>query len=257
MGWGNPQPFFFCHSATSAMLRGTIQSEWVMIALKQYFRRRQVKVDTVVDDNNIKIIRLEVGSWATNAYIIICPQTKDSVLIDTPPGAPTLVKNLKGTNTKYILLTHSHIDHYAGLAATRDRVQAPYAVHPKDNMSWLPFPPDIFLHNGSIFKVGNVKIETIYTPGHTPGSVSFRIGKYLIDGDTLFPGGPGRTISATRFQQIKRSITEKLFSLDDDTWVFPGHGQETTIKKAKAEYAVFASRPHDSKLHGDVVWMTS
>jgi hydroxyacylglutathione hydrolase len=216
-----------------------------------------MKIDTLVDDDNIKIKRLEVGSWATNAYIVICPQTKDSVLIDTPPGAPTLVKHLKGTNPKYILLTHSHIDHYTGLAAVRKHIQVPYAVHPKDNMYWLPFPPEILLHNGSKFKVGKVKIETVYTPGHTPGSVCFHIGKYLFAGDTLFPGGPGRTISARRFQQIKRSITEKIFPLDEDTRVFPGHGVETTIKKAKAEYSVFAKKEHDPKLYGDVVWMTS
>lgn len=216
-----------------------------------------MQIDTVVDNDNIKIIRLEVGAWATNSYIIICPQTGDSVLVDTPPGAPTLVKHLKGTRLKYILLTHSHIDHYYGLKAVLERVSAPYAVHPRDNMYWLPRPPDILLHNGRKFHVGKVKLETFFTPGHTPGSVCFLSGKYLIAGDTLFPGGPGRTITAARFHQIKKSITTRIFSLADNTVVYPGHGKETTVKQAKAEYTVFASHPHDPKLHGDIVWLNS
>jgi len=216
-----------------------------------------LNIVTVVDNKDIKIIRLEVGAWATNSYIIVCPHTDDSVLIDTPPGAPTLVKHLKNTHPGYILLTHSHIDHYYGLQAVLNRISVPYAVHPRDNMYWLPRPPDILLHHGRKFRVGKLKLTTLFTPGHTPGSVCFLTGKYLIAGDTLFPGGPGRTITAARFHQIQKSITENIFPLDDDTIVFPGHGKETTVKQAKAEYAVFASRPHDLKLHGDVVWLTS
>ncbi len=216
-----------------------------------------MNIEYVVDDHNLKIMRLELGSWATNCYIVVCPRTGESILIDAPPGAPTLVKQLKDTRLKLILLTHSHIDHYAGLSALRERIPTQYAVHSADNQHWLPFPPDKLLHHGSKFKVGDVKIETIFTPGHTPGSVCFLIGHVLIGGDTLFPGGPGRTITPARFSQIKRSITEKIFTLPDSTVVYPGHGLETTVQKAREEYAVFAARPHDSGLHGDVLWLTS
>jgi hydroxyacylglutathione hydrolase len=216
-----------------------------------------LNIVTVVDNKDIKIIRLEVGAWATNSYIIVCPHTDDSVLIDTPPGAPTLVKHLKNTHPGYILLTHSHIDHYYGLQAVLNRISVPYAVHPRDNMYWLPRPPDILLHHGRKFRVGKLKLTTLFTPGHTPGSVCFLTGKYLIAGDTLFPGGPGRTITAARFHQIQKSITENIFPLDDDTIVFPGHGKETTVKQAKAEYAVFTSRSHSPKLYGDIIWLTS
>jgi hydroxyacylglutathione hydrolase len=216
-----------------------------------------MNMDYVVDDDNVKIIRLELGSWATNCYIVISPQTGESILIDVPPGATTLAKQLKDTNLRWVLLTHSHIDHYAGLQAFRERNNAPYAVHSADNQSWLPFAPEKLLHHGNVFKIGTIKIETIYTPGHTPGSVGFKIDKTLIGGDTLFPGGPGRTVTPGRFRQIRRSITERIFTLPDDTTIYPGHGQETTVKKAKEEYTVFTAKPHDPKLHGDIVWLTS
>ena len=214
-------------------------------------------MDIIADTKDLRIEHMELSSYATNCYIIICPQTGDSVLIDAPPGAWTLVKRLKDTNLQYMLLTHNHIDHIGGLDAFRARMKAPLAVHQADNAKWLPFPPEILLKDGDFFQVGKVKIEAIFTPGHTPGSSCFKVGEYLIGGDTLFPGGPGRTITPAAFKQIVKSITEKLFVLPDNTRVFPGHGGSTTIKKAKEEFAVFSKRQHDPNLHGDVVWLTS
>jgi len=94
----------------------------------------------------------------------------------------------------------------------------------------------------------------LHTPGHTPGGLCFLTDKYLIAGDTLFPGGPGKTQSPADFRRIIESITQKLFELPEDTQVFPGHGEATTIKEAKQQYEVFSTRPHDPNLHGDVVW---
>jgi glyoxylase-like metal-dependent hydrolase (beta-lactamase superfamily II) len=85
----------------------------------------------------------------------------------------------------------------------------------------------------------------------------FHVGGYLISGDTIFPGGPGNTRSSGDFKQIVRSLKEKIFVLPDDTHVYPGHGEPTTLKKEKDEFAVFSSRPHSPDLHGDVLWLTS
>jgi glyoxylase-like metal-dependent hydrolase (beta-lactamase superfamily II) len=214
-------------------------------------------MDIIADNAEFKIERLELSSFATNTYIVICARSGESALIDAPTGALKIVKELKGTRLKWMPLTHNHIDHIGGLPAIRKRVVAPLAVHPADNQPWLPFPPERLLKDGDVLKVGNIRIDAIYTPGHTPGSMSYRIGKYLLAGDTLFPGGPGRTIDPQSFRQIVRSITEKILPLPDDTEVYPGHGGPTTLKKAREEYAVFASRPHDVHLCGDVVWTTS
>ena len=77
----------------------------------------------------------------------------------------------------------------------------------------------------------------------TPGSLCFKTGRYLISGDTIFPGGPGATRSPTALRQIIKSITEKIFVLPDDTQIYPGHGDATVLKKEKDEFAVFSSRP--------------
>jgi len=95
----------------------------------------------------------------------------------------------------------------------------------------------------------------LHTPGHTPGSLCFRVGRYLISGDTIFPGGPGRTSSPDDFKQIVKSITEKIFVLPDDTQIYPGHGNSTVLKNEKEEFAVFTSRPHEPNLCGEVLWL--
>jgi hydroxyacylglutathione hydrolase len=97
----------------------------------------------------------------------------------------------------------------------------------------------------------------VSVPGHTPGSVTFLHGTHAFVGDTLFPGGPGRTASNQNLQQELESITTRLYALPDETVVYPGHGARTTIGESKVEYEVFASKEHDPDLHGDVNWHTS
>jgi hydroxyacylglutathione hydrolase len=214
-------------------------------------------MNVIIDSEKMKILRLELSSYATNAYIVICRKTGKSALIDAPAGARTLIKQLEGTTLECIFLTHSHIDHIGGLKATRDRLPAALAVHTADNQKWLPVPPDLLLSDGDIVHIGQIDIKTIFTPGHTPGSLCFKIDDYLFAGDTLFPGGPGRTTGPDEFRQIVKSITEKIFLLPDETKVYPGHGDPTVLGKEKGEFAVFASRQHDANLYGDVVWLNS
>lgn len=220
-------------------------------------RLRRCPIDIIVDNTDLKIERLELSSYPTNAYIVICPRTGKSALIDAPAGARTIVKNLKGTQLELILLTHSHIYHTQGLRAIRKMMTAALAVHENDNQRWLPFRPDMTLNDKDILTIGKVKIEAIYTPGHTPGSMCFRIGKYLMAGDTLLSGGPGKTTDPKAFQLIIKSITEELFILPDDMQVYPGHGGPADLKRAKEEYRIFASHQHSPNLCGDVRWVTS
>jgi hydroxyacylglutathione hydrolase len=213
-------------------------------------------VDIIVDTAALKIKRLILSRWQVNSYILICPQTGISALIDVPPEASELVKSLEGTQPAYILLTHGHIDHVTGLAGVINRVKAPLAVHPADR-DRLQAAPDLLLSDNQVIQVGQIKVKVLFTPGHTPGSVCFLIGEHLISGDTLFPGGPGRTDSPADFQQIIKSLKEKIFVLPDETRVYPGHGAFTTLKKEKEEFALFASRPLNPGLYGDVAWLKS
>ena len=210
----------------------------------------------VAEDDAIQIERLELGPFGTNAYIVTCRKMRDSALIDAPAEANIIIDKLKNTNPKYILLTHNHMDHISALAQLRAGLKVPLAAHALDAGN-LTSPPEILLSDGNVVSLGNLKFEVLHTPGHTQGSLCFRAGRYLISGDTIFPGGPGKTSSPAAFKQIIESITRKILVLPDDTQIYPGHGDSTTLQKEKDEFAVFSSRPHNPNLCGDVLWLSS
>jgi hydroxyacylglutathione hydrolase len=210
----------------------------------------------LIDDDTIRIEKLQLGPYGTNAYIMVCQKTGDSLVVDAPAEAATLIKRLQDTSPRYILLTHDHMDHIGALSELRSGLNVPLGAHALDSSKLAP-PPEIMLKDGDTIKLGNLTLEILHTPGHTPGSLCFRTGRYLISGDTLFPGGPGKSWSPAALKQMIDSITTKLFALPDDTQVYPGHGENTVLKKEKEEYAVFASRPHDPDLCGDVLWLSS
>lgn len=179
--------------------------------------------------------QFSVGSMDNNVYILVDPETKDSVLFDAPTNAPRILQALEGTNVKYILMTHADGDHIEALPEVRRATGAPVGIHPSE-ADRLPAPPDFEINDGEVIRFGTVELKAMHTPGHTPGGMSFIVGDILIDGDTLFPGGPGNTSRAfSDFNQIIDSIRTKLFALPDDTKVYPGHGKSTTIG---------AERPH-------------
>lgn len=212
---------------------------------------------TIIDrGQNIKIERLELGPWKTNAYIIVCLKTGSSVIIDAPAEANTIIRSLKGTSPKYLLLTHNHFDHTGALAELISKLNIPLAVHEAD-ADGLSSPPEILLKDGDVVSFGEVMIEVIHTPGHTPGSLSFRTSQYLFSGDTIFPGGPGRTETPAAFKKIFNTISKKIMTLPDNTKIYPGHGDSTVLEKERKEFAAFSSRPHDPGLCGDVLWLSS
>jgi len=187
-------------------------------------------------DSTIKISKLELGPFGTNAYIIICQATGDSILVDVPAEAGNIFRQLAGTNPKYIVITHNHSDHIGALNELKSKLKIPVALHPLD-AHHLPSPPDIELGDGGTIDLGRLRVKILHTPGHTPGSLCFLVGKYLISGDTIFPGGPGETSTPADFKQIVNSIVTKIFVLPDDTEIYPGHGAATILEKEKKEFA--------------------
>ncbi len=210
----------------------------------------------VEKDDTLQIHRLELPPFGTNAYILMCQVTKESVLVDAPGSADKILENLKETDPKYILMTHSHMDHTGALSSIKRKIEIPLAAHPEDAKR-MPLSPDILLKDGDIISFGNIDLKTLHTPGHTPGSLCFLFRKYLISGDTLFPGGPGKTGTPADFREIVESITKKLFVLPDEVLIYPGHGSSSYIGKEKEEFALFSARPHLSDLCGDVLWLSS
>jgi glyoxylase-like metal-dependent hydrolase (beta-lactamase superfamily II) len=148
------------------------------------------------------------------------------------------------------------MDHVDALAALKSALNVPLAAH-EDDAGGLPVKPEQFLNDGDTISFGEIQLKVLHTPGHTPGSLCFLTDSYLISGDTIFPGGPGKTWSPDDFKKIVESLTNKIFTLPDETHVYPGHGDATVLKKEKHEFEAFSSKPHDPDLCGDVVWLSS
>jgi hydroxyacylglutathione hydrolase len=210
----------------------------------------------IVDDSIIRLERLELGPFGTNAYIVSCPAVQESLLVDAPAEPKVIIDRLGSASLKYILLTHNHLDHIGALAQLRAELEVPLAAHSADGSTLTPLP-EILLNDGDVIRLGELEFAVLHTPGHTPGSLCFKVGPYLISGDTIFPGGPGKTGSPDAFRQIIKSISEKILVLPDDTQIYPGHGDPTVVKKEKGEFAAFASRSRAQDLHGDVLWLGS
>jgi hydroxyacylglutathione hydrolase len=210
----------------------------------------------IVNDRAIRIDKLTLGPYETNAYIVVCHQTGESLVVDAPARASAIIASLNGTQPKYILLTHDHYDHTGVMVSLRSRLKVPLATHETSSYQ-LKTPPEILLKDGDTISLGKLRVDVMHTPGHTPGSLCFKVNNYLFAGDTIFPGGPGHTDSPDDFREILTSITRKIFTLPVDTLILPGHGDGTTVEKAREEHAVFASRPHPPDLFGDVLWLSA
>ncbi len=210
----------------------------------------------ITTNEYVVIDRLKLGSFDTNSYILTCPLTGDSVLVDAPAEASEILKAAKETHPKFILITHNHMDHIGALSDLKSRLKIPVAAHRLDTKG-LPLLPEILLGDGEKLFYGNITLKVLHTPGHTAGSLCFLIGNHLIAGDTIFPGGPGKTKSPDDLKRIIESIASKIFVLPDDTVIHPGHGDSTLLRKEKAEFAIFSSRFHDPNLFGDVLWLSS
>ena len=204
-------------------------------------------------EGDVRINKINMGPYDNNGYIIVCPETNEGIIIDTPAEPEKLLNEIGDVKIGHILMTHNHQDHLLGFDEITSSVGAPVGIGAND-ASALPRPPEVDLKDGDVIKFGNQELQVLATPGHTDGGVCLLVGKHLFSGDTLFPGGPGKTRSPEALQQIINSITNKLLVLSDDTAVYPGHGLDTSIGDARREYQAFASRPHPSGLAGDVNW---
>ncbi len=194
-----------------------------------------------------------MGPYDNNGYVIADPATREAYLVDAPAEIERLLAEADGLQVKGVVVTHTHPDHVAGYADLKRLTDLPVAAHEAD-AGRLPGKPDSLLAHNEELRVGAVRIRVLHTPGHTPGAICLHAGGALVSGDTLFPGGPGRTNSPADLQQIVASIEERLLALPESDLVLPGHGGDTTIGASRAEFAVFKSREHSADLHGHVTW---
>ncbi|MDP6822837.1 MAG: MBL fold metallo-hydrolase [Dehalococcoidia bacterium] len=212
-------------------------------------------------DRDIVVYKTSCGPYDNNCYLLVCRMTGESAIVDTPEDPGAVIEQAREADVKAILITHNHMDHLAGFDTVFGAHDVPVCIGTADGDSLDGKGVGEWIAGPDIHHVGELKIRAIHTPGHTPGSTCYAIdtegGEHtlLLSGDTLFPGGPGRTGSPELFTQEVQSITGRLFPLPDHTVVLPGHGADTTIGIAKHEYGIFASRGHAEDLHGNVTWL--
>ena len=207
-------------------------------------------------DATITIHKIKCGPYDNNAYVLVCPETNESILIDTPQDPGELIRAARQTQVKAILITHNHTDHIQGFSEVITAIDAPVGIGEPDSGA-LPTSPAMLLRDGDTITAGTITLLTIATPGHTMGSTCLTFGSHLFSGDTLFPNGPGRTRTPENLKQIIESITSRLYVLPDETSIYPGHGDDGNLKMERDKYQVFASREHPDDLCGDVDWLES
>jgi len=207
-------------------------------------------------DGEVRIVKVNMGPYNNNGYIVSCPETNEGILIDTPAEPELLLNEVGDVDIKAILITHNHQDHLLGFNEITGSLDAPVGITPADKGP-LPKAPDMELADGQVIPFGNHELQVLVTPGHTDGASCFLVGNHLFSGDTLFPGGPGKTRRPEALQQILENIQSKLLTLSDDVLVYPGHGDDTTIVEAKRRHAVYASKSHPAGQFGDIDWLES
>jgi glyoxylase-like metal-dependent hydrolase (beta-lactamase superfamily II) len=184
------------------------------------------------------IVKVSVGPMDNNAYLVTCSRTGETLLIDAANDAPLLLDLIEGAapHLALIVTSHQHQDHWIALADVVAATGAPTAAHPLDAEA-LPVTPDRLLSDGDTVSVGDLTFDVIHLRGHTPGSVALALrgdatdGRvHLFTGDCLFPGGVGKTWKEGDFDQLLGDVTSKVFDVfADETVVYPGHGDDTTL----------------------------
>ena len=208
-------------------------------------------------DGRLLLLKIgPLGPVSNNAYIISDALTNEAIVVDAPEESEHVVTAAKAFDVRRIIVTHRHRDHWNGIDALLAGIDAPVYSHEADREPYTSYVKGTLDHDEDV-EVGGLTLRVVHTPGHTAGCICLRLGEHLIAGDTLFPGGPGRTRSNADLQQEIDSIVSRLYVLPESTRVYPGHGANTTIGASKAEYAVFAAKQHDADLAGDVLWLSS
>jgi glyoxylase-like metal-dependent hydrolase (beta-lactamase superfamily II) len=199
----------------------------------------------------LTITKVAVGPLDNNAYLLRCTNTGDQLLIDAANEPDTLLALLAGRPLSTIVTTHRHGDHVAALEAVAKATRADTVAHLEDAPA-LPLAPSMLVSHGDPIDVGDCTLKVIHLRGHTPGSIALLYDgdgeladePHLFTGDSLFPGGPGNTQNdPDRFNSLMTDLEQRVFAdLPDGTWVYPGHGADTTLGAERPHLAEWRAR---------------
>jgi glyoxylase-like metal-dependent hydrolase (beta-lactamase superfamily II) len=199
-----------------------------------------VRVGGPADTREIEgltVTKIAVGPMDNNAYLLKCASTGQAILIDAANEAGRLIELIGGTPVGTIVTTHKHWDHWQALSDVAKHTGAQVIAHPADAAE-LPVPVGRRAEHGETLRFGDVEVSFIHLRGHTPGSIAVYYDAggmlagqpHVFTGDSLFPGGVGKTSTPEDFTSLLTDVTERLFGpLPDATWVYPGHGNDTTL----------------------------
>ncbi|MTB86959.1 MBL fold metallo-hydrolase [Aeromicrobium senzhongii] len=196
---------------------------------------------------DLQITKIAVGPMANNAYLLRCALTGEQVLIDAADEAPRLLELIGDGGLARVVTTHRHGDHWQALSAVVEATGAE-TVAGEDDADELPVPVDVRVRTGARVRVGSCELEVIEIVGHTPGSIVLAYDDpdgitHLFTGDSLFPGGVGRTWSPDDFIRLVNDVETKIFDrFDDDTWFYPGHGDDSTLGAERASVPDWRAR---------------
>ena len=185
-------------------------------------------------DGPVRVRKLSVEEMDNNVYVVSCTATGEALLVDAAARPERLREALADVSPVAVVQTHGHWDHVRAWEALAEDPGLPVWGHPGD-AEMFPAPPDRELVGGEVLQVGDLEIRVIHTPGHTPGSLHYLVQgeerPHLFTGDSLFPGGAGNTWGdAEKFAELMQGLESKVFgALPDETWVYPGHGDDTTL----------------------------
>ena len=187
--------------------------------------------------DGLTVTKIAVGPMDNNAYLLRDTGTGQAILIDAANEAGRLIELIGDTPVGSIVTTHQHGDHWQALAEVQKHTGAEVVAHPAD-ADGIPVPVTHLVQDGDVLTFGDATVSFVHLRGHTPGSVAVLYdagGKlasepHLFTGDSLFPGGVGKTSSPADFTSLLDDVSERLFDrLPDATWVYPGHGGDTTL----------------------------
>jgi hydroxyacylglutathione hydrolase len=213
---------------------------------------------TIFEDGGVRIVKVgPMGPYNNNAYIVRDVAAGEALLVDMPLDEKPLLDAIAAEGgVRTIVATHWHQDHWMTYDAVRSATSAPVLVGDKE----IKIPEERIdgrLADGAEVRVGSARITVLHTPGHTPGSISLRVGRAVISGDTLFDGGPGKTFAKGDLETLLASISAKLLPLPEETNVLPGHGGVTTIGESRQGYDSYKQEPKSAGYFGDVEWPRS
>jgi glyoxylase-like metal-dependent hydrolase (beta-lactamase superfamily II) len=195
----------------------------------------------VRDLGNAELRKLSVSPQDNNAYLITCRATGEALLVDAADDAERVLREVDaaGARLTRVVTTHGHGDHHRALVAVVNATGAVTASSREDAAD-MPLPPDELLAHGDVVAVGDLRLDVIALRGHTPGSLALVLADaegmlHVLTGDSLFPGGVGNTWGdADRFRSLLADVEARLFDvLPDSTWVYPGHGKDTTLGRER------------------------